>query len=51
MKKIIVLVSMALLTACGEPLTDEMVKSVGETCKHQNMVLYVDNLNKVAKCK
>lgn len=47
----ILLVIITLLTACGEPLTDEMVKNVAETCKQHNMILRVDNLNKVAKCE
>jgi hypothetical protein len=51
MKKIILLVATILLSACGEPLTDEMVKAVGETCKENNRTLYVSSPIGLAECR
>lgn len=51
MNKFIVLVVVCLLTACGEPLTDEMVKAVGESCKNQNKVLFINRTFNIAKCQ
>jgi hypothetical protein len=51
MKKVIILIFILFLTACGGPLTDEMVKSVGETCKQQNKTLFVNSSFNIAECE
>ena len=51
LNKIILLFLTILLVGCGEPLTDEMVNAVGESCKQHNMILKVDNFNKLAECE
>lgn len=49
--KLILTILSIMLVGCGEPITDGMVKAVGETCKEHGMVLYVNGDSNYVECR